>query len=203
MAPTRPARAAKENGTPTKAADASEAPAKRGRGRPPKNGVAAKPKQQPSGRPRGRPPGSGGVKKATAKKATTTSTSTGRRGRPKAGTDATTPKKAATPKAAAKSKAKGSATKGRKARKSDVAEEPEEDDEEDIGAEEDEEAVAEPDQDMDDEADGDNLPDEDLGLQLEVALPTIPSAHLNPIFLFFPFQFFLLLTEASSVGLEQ
>ncbi|KAI1753493.1 hypothetical protein F4782DRAFT_539546 [Xylaria castorea] len=171
MAPTRPGRAAKENGTPSKAADASEAPVKRGRGRPPKNGIAAQPKKEPSGRPRGRPKGTGGgVKKAVAKKPTASS-GPGRRGRPaKAANVATTPIKATTPKASlAKPKAKGSATKGRKPRKSDVAEEPEEESPDDVEAE-DEDAAADADLAMDDDddaADDDNPGDEDLGLSLE------------------------------------
>ncbi|KAI0855444.1 hypothetical protein F4860DRAFT_496443 [Xylaria cubensis] len=170
MAPTRPARATKENGTPSKAADASEAPVKRGRGRPPKNGIAAQPKKVPSGRPRGRPPGTGGgVKKAVAKKPTATAaTGTGRRGRP-AKNAVTTPSKPATPKASsAKSKAKGSATKGRKPRKSDAAEEPEEEIQEDVDSEADD-AAADADLAMDDDdaADDDNPGDEDVGLSLE------------------------------------
>ncbi|KAF6815812.1 hypothetical protein CSOJ01_03291 [Colletotrichum sojae] len=61
---------------------------KRGRGRPPKVPGQKKAAYVPTGRPRGRPKGSGGVKKATPAKKTTTST--GRRGRPrKSDVDAT------------------------------------------------------------------------------------------------------------------
>lgn len=142
MASTRPARATKENDTPTKA-DASEVPAKRGRGRPPKNGVSAQPKKvyEPTGRPRGRPPGTGrGVKKAAAKKAAPTN-STGRgRGRPPANkteSATTTPKKAgATTKvSSAKSKTKSTGKAGRP-RKSDVAAEQSEDNNEELEDEE-------------------------------------------------------------------
>ncbi|KAI1111083.1 hypothetical protein F5Y14DRAFT_330165 [Nemania sp. NC0429] len=180
MAPTRPTRAAKENGTPTKTADASEAPVKRGRGRPPKNGVAAQPKKAATsttgtGRPRGRPPGSGGVKKATAKKAAATKatgTGTGRRGRPpKAASAATTPKKAVTPKASSAKKTKGSATKGRKPRKSDAADDDEENEDE-MDVEEDDAAAQLEVGILDDDEDDDDVADEnpiqsDLGASLE------------------------------------
>ncbi|KAI0007714.1 hypothetical protein F4779DRAFT_619313 [Xylariaceae sp. FL0662B] len=136
MAPTRPSRA-KENGTPAKSVDAAEAPAKRGRGRPPKNGISKQEKPAPSGRPRGRPPGSGGVKKAT-KPAKPKSTGTGGgRGRPrKSDASAGAASKSSTTPKSSKTKKPASAGKGRgKARKSDVAEEPEEEVEEQVTAE--------------------------------------------------------------------
>ncbi|RYP20415.1 hypothetical protein DL765_002791 [Monosporascus sp. GIB2] len=130
MAPTR----ARKSDATTEVAAAPDAP-KRGRGRPPKNGVSAQPKKEPSGRPRGRPPGSG-VKKTTAakaaapKKAAATGTrSSGRgRGRPPK-SDASTTAAVATPnKRAASASGKKSATpksvasgKRGRPRKSDVS----------------------------------------------------------------------------------
>ncbi|RYP56864.1 hypothetical protein DL771_011568 [Monosporascus sp. 5C6A] len=128
MAPTRPKKSAA-----AEEAAATDAP-KRGRGRPPKNGVSAQPKKEPSGRPRGRPPGSG-VKKATAtkaaapKKAAATGTrSSGRgRGRPRKSDASTavaaTPNKRATPASAKKSATPKSATGGKRGRprKSDAS----------------------------------------------------------------------------------
>ncbi|KAI1411935.1 hypothetical protein F5Y13DRAFT_164710 [Hypoxylon sp. FL1857] len=163
MAPTRPARgAAKENGTAADSAAASgEAPVKRGRGRPPKNGVAPQAKKAPTGRPRGRPPGSGaGVKKATKKPAPKSTSGPGRRGRPRK-SDASavaTPKKAATPKSSASKTSSTGKGRGRP-RKSDASavNEPEEKEEESEEKDEDEDdAAANDDLDMDDAADDDN-----------------------------------------------
>ncbi|KAI1748332.1 hypothetical protein F4782DRAFT_551151 [Xylaria castorea] len=129
MAYIRPGRATNENGTPGKAADVSKAPAKRGRGRSPKNGIAPKPNKEPFGRSRGRPKRTGsGVKKSVAKKPTVSS-GPGRRGRPaKAASVTTTPNKVTILKASlTKPETKSSATKGHKPQKSDAAEEPEED----------------------------------------------------------------------------
>ncbi|KAL7625281.1 hypothetical protein AAE478_004497 [Parahypoxylon ruwenzoriense] len=115
MAPTRPTR--KENGAAT--AEVGDAPpVKRGRGRPPKNGVAAKEKPAPSGRPRGRPPGSTSAKvtKSTASKAKPKPKASGAapsgrgRGRPRksdASTAATPSKSSATPKAGSTGKGRG------------------------------------------------------------------------------------------------
>ncbi|KAI1138587.1 hypothetical protein F5Y05DRAFT_44515 [Hypoxylon sp. FL0543] len=142
MAPTRPARgAAKENGTTADSATATgDAPVKRGRGRPPKNGVSAKPKPVPTGRPRGRPPGSG-VKKATKKAAPKSTSGPGRRGRPRKSdaSAAATPKKAATPKSSASKTSSTGKPRGRP-RKSDApaAKEEEEKEEEDEEKDEDE-----------------------------------------------------------------
>ncbi|KAI2615954.1 hypothetical protein GGR54DRAFT_256801 [Hypoxylon sp. NC1633] len=124
MAPTRSARVAakeKENGTAEAAAVAGEAaPAKRGRGRPPKNGIAPQEKKVPSGRPRGRPPGTGGVKKAT-KPVKSVSTGTARtRGRPRKSdaSTAVTPKKG---KAAPKASSTGKRGRPRKTDDDDAA----------------------------------------------------------------------------------
>lgn len=108
---------------------------KRGRGRPPKNGVS-KVVKVPSGRPRGRPPKDPSQKAAPKAKpapAAATTTGTGRRGRPRKSDAAETPKKAAVPtpkKAASATKPAGSGRRGRP-RKSEPIEEPE-----DSGAEE-------------------------------------------------------------------
>lgn len=134
MAPTRPSRAAaKENGTAAEPVTDDGAPVKRGRGRPPKNGIAPQVKKAPSGRPRGRPPG---IKKAAkpAPSKPAASSGPGRRGRPrKSDAGATTPKKATTPKSAA---AKPSSTgKGRgRPRKSEASpvNEPEDEEEDDV-----------------------------------------------------------------------
>lgn len=139
MAPTRTSRAAtkeKENGTVAEVAGTeTAAPAKRGRGRPPKNGIAAQEKRVPTGRPRGRPAGtSTGVKKATTKATTRSANASGpgRRGRPRK-SDASAP--ATTPKKAALKSKPASTGKGRgRPRRSDPAvfDEPEgEEDEED------------------------------------------------------------------------
>ncbi|ETS80109.1 hypothetical protein PFICI_07638 [Pestalotiopsis fici W106-1] len=104
---------------------------KRGRGRPPKNGVS-KVVKVPSGRPRGRPPKDPNAPpKPKPAAATTAATGTGRRGRPRKSDAAATPKKSATPKkAASATKPAGSGRRGRP-RKSEPIEEPE-----DSGAEE-------------------------------------------------------------------
>ncbi|KAI1464488.1 uncharacterized protein F4812DRAFT_442322 [Daldinia caldariorum] len=176
MAPTRTARtaAAKENGTAAETAAAADGtPVKRGRGRPPKNGIAPQAKKAPSGRPRGRPPGTGGgvkkAAKATPAKAAGTS-GPGRRGRPrKSDADATTtPKKGATPKSASKTSSTG---KGRgRPRKSDVSpvEEPEED--EDAEHNDDDEDDANEDIAMEYEADENDAEDDDAAPQ-EVRSP--------------------------------
>ncbi|KAI1503552.1 hypothetical protein F5X99DRAFT_98022 [Biscogniauxia marginata] len=175
MAPARTSRvaAAKENGTAAKAGADPENPVKRGRGRPPKNGVSAQPKRTPTGRPRGRPPG-GGVKKATAAKPASATTGTGRgRGRPAGKASAsTTPKKSAS-----KTKKATPAGRGRK-RKSDAAEEPEEEEEED--EEQEELELGEKDADGEDSpVDGDiAMGDDDAenaGEEDDEALPTLEN----------------------------
>ncbi|KAI0896025.1 hypothetical protein F4806DRAFT_466005 [Annulohypoxylon nitens] len=176
MAPTRPARgaAAKENGTTeAAAATAGDAPVKRGRGRPPKNGIAPQEKKAPSGRPRGRPAGTTGVKKATkpAPPKSTRSGAVGRRGRPRK-SDApavTTPKKtAATPKSASKTASTGKG-RGRPRKSSAPApqEEEEESEETEEKAEEDEVAAANDDIALDDAAEDDIAADDDVPLPEE------------------------------------
>lgn len=138
----REQRAATKKDEPITAAESAngEKP-KRGRGRPPKNGVS-KVVKVPSGRPRGRPPKDPSQK--VTPNVTKPAASTGRgRGRPPKSGAAATPKKTATPsKATSASKAAGSAkSRPGRPRKSEPAEEEEEeeeaDEDEDIsGAEE-------------------------------------------------------------------
>lgn len=120
---------AAESGAPTAATP------KRGRGRPPKNGVSKQVKV-PTGRPRGRPPKDPSQKATPKPKAKTTTTGTGRRGRP--------PKAATVAAAAAAAGAATPTSTGKRRgrpRKSDVAApvaEPEkvEDEQEDAPADE-------------------------------------------------------------------
>ncbi|KAI2643526.1 hypothetical protein GGS21DRAFT_20894 [Xylaria nigripes] len=182
-----------DNDTPSsRPADASQTPVKRGRGRPPKNGIAPQPKKVPTGRPRGRPPGSGaGVKKATVKKpAATSSTGTGRRGRPPKVKNATTAsgeatsttkktKTSAETSTSVNSKnAEGSASTERESLKKDTPEEPDAENE-DADAEADGNADA--DYSMDDGGGAESPLNQGLNYGLEVALLCPPhSSQTQP-----------------------
>ncbi|KAK8002516.1 hypothetical protein PG989_002235 [Apiospora arundinis] len=182
MAPSKPTRGrpagreprAAASGTPKKtepitAAESGEPVVKRGRGRPPKNGVSKVVKPPPSGRPRGRPPMDPSLKKP----APPPKEPSGRgRGRPPKAGGAATPKKPTPKKLITSTKKAGiaSANNARLARASrrksnDVAEDVPVSGEEDEQEDDEEEPVAAGDDDEDDEhADS----DVDLGIEADM-----------------------------------